>query len=85
MRFLVVDAAALVLWASAYAGLGRVFAPQVEALIRASSTYATWILIVGGCALVLAGGVFRVRKSRAHATGHAPMAPSGVDRPELMS
>lgn len=70
LRFLALDAAALFLWATAYSGLGRVFAARVEALIGLAETYATSVLLLGA-ALVAAGGTYRILKARAHDHGNA--------------
>ncbi len=71
VKFLALDAAALALWATVYTGLGRLFAPQVESLIRIAETYTRWV-ITGGLALVALGALARYVKSRRHAHGRAP-------------
>lgn len=68
-RFLALDAVALLGWATAYAALGRVFTPQVEAVIVVTERYTAWVLVLGA-ALVVAGGAYRILKSRGHAHGH---------------
>lgn len=68
-RFVLLDAAALALWATVYAGLGRIFSPQVEVVIE-------WVLGLGRFALVLAGilvlaaGAWRFLKVRMHRPHH---------------
>lgn len=72
LRFLGLDALALLLWASVYAGAGWVFAEQVESVIRVVTSYTAWALLVA-VLLVALGGTYRYFKTRRH----APMHPSG--------
>ena len=69
-RFVLLDGAGLLAWATVYAGAGWLFSDSVEALIAAATGYARWILwslplfIVGGAA-------WRYQKVRRHQAGHA--------------
>jgi len=79
--FLLLDAVALLLWASAYSGLGWLFSNQVEGALRVAETYRNWVLAVGGL-LVALGGLYRYLKSRRHghgAGGHAGAGEHGAD------
>jgi membrane protein DedA with SNARE-associated domain len=72
-RFIVVDTAALFLWASTYLALGWLFAEQVEPLLRWTASHGWTVLalvVVGMLVAVLA----RVSKTRAHGRNHG--APS---------
>lgn len=80
-RFLVLDGIGLLLWGTAYAGLGWVFSRQVEALVRLVETYTARALVLVA-ALIAAGIAARLFKRRAHAHGHEVAAPTGaVDQP----
>lgn len=70
LRFLALDAVALLLWAGAYVALGRLFAGQVEAVIAILATYARWALVVG-LSLVALAGAWRWARVRRHAGAHA--------------
>jgi membrane protein DedA with SNARE-associated domain len=77
-RFLLLDGAALGLWATAYAGLGRIFSTQVEVVIE-------WVLGLGRLALVLAAililaaGMWRFVKVRMHRPHHEAARAAGAD------
>lgn len=78
VRFLALDGVALLLWATAYAGVGWLFSRQVEALVRLVEGYTTWALVlVAG--LIAAGVVARLVKRRAHAHGHEVDPASSTD------
>jgi len=76
--FLLLDAVALLLWASAYAGLGWIFADRVEGAIRVLESYRNWVLAVGGL-LVMVGGLYRYSKVRRHGHGAAKQDHADTD------
>jgi membrane protein DedA with SNARE-associated domain len=69
VRFLALDAVALIAWASVYSTLGWLLSGQVETLIVATVAYSRWALL---SALVLMGaaGAWRFVKMRIHQTHH---------------
>jgi len=69
-RFVLFDAAALLLWSTAYVLAGGVFHAQVEALVQGASSYFAW---VGGglSALFVVAFAWRIHKARRHRAMHA--------------
>lgn len=71
-RFVVQDALALLLWAGVYISLGWIFSNSVEVALAWIMTYLKWVGPVF-VLLVVASLIWRVRKYRKHAEGHAGM------------
>lgn len=65
LRFLTLDAAALLVWAAVYVALGVLFAEQVEAVVALVAGYARWAL-VAVVVLVATAGVWRIARARRH-------------------
>ena len=69
-RFLILDAAALALWSSAYSGLGWLFSSQTGAAIEIAVAYSRWV--IGAAILLIAVfSVRRVIKAVRHSRMHA--------------
>jgi membrane protein DedA with SNARE-associated domain len=73
-RFLALDAAGLLAWATAYAGAGWLFSGRVGPVIDWAMVYARWVLW-GLPVAIVGGAVWRYSKIRAHRGAH-PTAPS---------
>ena len=84
VRFVVIDAAALLLWASTYTALGWVFASEIETVLLWATSHAR--LVVG---LAISGIVLAMLARRAKAKLHQRLHPGsdsnprGSDRPVL--
>jgi membrane protein DedA with SNARE-associated domain len=80
LRFLGLDAIALVLWAGLYTVLGMVAAEPVEAILR-------WLesrfrpVALAAVALILAAAVWRLVKIRVHRRAHPGRAPDKAEAP----
>lgn len=72
-RFVLADAAGLLIWAGAYTGLGRLFAGQIRTAIDVLARYQRWAL-GGAAALVLAAAAWRRFRVARHREGHAERA-----------
>jgi membrane protein DedA with SNARE-associated domain len=71
--FLGLDAAALLLWSTAYTALGWVFADQVGSVLGILAGWGAWT-VAALVLLVAAAGVWRILKVQAHTRAHAAMA-----------
>lgn len=69
LRFLSLDAVALLLWASVYVTLGWVFHDQVEAIVVVMARYVRWVAPLVFI-LITAGLMWRVARARRHARAH---------------
>lgn len=81
LRFLALDATALLLWATLYVTLGFVFSEQVEAVVEIVAGYARWTL--AAAALLVAGaGAWRVVRARRHGHRHDEDGEAAAGRNE---
>jgi len=67
--FLVLDSVGLLVWASAYTGLGWVFSAQVEQVIQWAGQSTIWLVTLAGL-LIGGAGAWRVAKVRMHRVMH---------------
>lgn len=75
-RFLALDAAALMVWATVYSTFGWLFSGRVEAVIGTVVAYSRWTLLAA-LALVVAAGAWRLVKMRAHHAHHPVIEAAG--------
>lgn len=69
--FLLLDAASLAIWVSAYGTLGWLLAAHVDDAVRWIEGVSRGVLAATAIAIVIAAGAWRLTKVRRHRAGHA--------------
>lgn len=69
LRFLALDAVALLLWASVYVAVGWTFHDQVEAIVAIVTRYARWVIPLF-LTLIAVGAAWRLLRARRHDRAH---------------
>jgi membrane protein DedA with SNARE-associated domain len=82
-RFVLFDAAALLLWSAVYVLAGGVFHAQVEALAQGASAHFAWVAGVLSAVFIVAFA-WRIYKARRHGAMHA-QAPRELQAPGIES
>jgi membrane protein DedA with SNARE-associated domain len=75
LRFLALDAVALIAWAFVYSTLGWLFSGQVEVVIMATVAYSRWALLAS-LVLISSAGAWRFVKMRRHQAHHPAVEPA---------
>ncbi len=82
LAFLATDSVALGLWASAYSGLGYLFAARIESLLVWLAGYAQVVILVA-VSLIVAATVWRSVRVRLHMRAHARNHEDILRTPQL--